>query len=125
MWNPTFEMLNRYLVAPAMDDEAKSRPQLLEELNSLRAALASLRAFGGVENPLHPQSTSFFRIAFDTSPVGMALVSDTGRFLQVNPSLSYFLGYTAEELLRLRLADITHPPDREMVNAAVSKVAAA
>ena len=52
-----------------------------------------------------------FRGAFDSSAIGMALVSPEGRFVEVNPSLCELVGYPEEELLRLRFQDITHPDD--------------
>jgi len=52
-----------------------------------------------------------FRNAFDTSAMGMCLVSLEGRYLRANPSLCNFLGYGETELLELRFQDITHPDD--------------
>ncbi|MEB3309428.1 MAG: PAS domain S-box protein [Snowella sp.] len=52
-----------------------------------------------------------FRNAFDTTAVGMSLVSTEGRFIKVNPSLCLFWGYSEAELLELTFQDITHPDD--------------
>jgi diguanylate cyclase (GGDEF)-like protein/PAS domain S-box-containing protein len=54
-----------------------------------------------------------FRTAFDEAPIGMCLVGPDGRFLQVNEALCRMLGYEPTELLERRVADITHPDDRE------------
>ncbi|MDX1363737.1 PAS domain-containing sensor histidine kinase [Arenibacter latericius] len=52
-----------------------------------------------------------FRGSFESSAVGMALVSTDGSWLEVNQSLSNSLGYTPEELLKLSFQDITLPED--------------
>ena len=54
-----------------------------------------------------------FRRAFDDAPIGMALVSPTGRWLKVNRVLCDMLGYSPEELLQQELQAITHPEDRQ------------
>jgi PAS domain S-box-containing protein len=52
-----------------------------------------------------------FRATFELAAIGMALVTEVGRFKEVNPSLCSLLGYTKEELLKLTFMDITHPDD--------------
>lgn len=52
-----------------------------------------------------------FRLAFDNAPIGMALVSPDGRFLEVNQALCDIVGYPADELLMKSFQDITHPAD--------------
>jgi PAS domain S-box-containing protein len=52
-----------------------------------------------------------FRGAFDASAIGMALVANDGRFLQVNASLCRIVGYSEAELLARTFQDITHPDD--------------
>lgn len=59
-------------------------------------------------------SETRFRRAFDGAPVGMAVVSLDGRYLEVNPSLCELLGRRQTELLRMRWADVTHPDDRAL-----------
>ncbi|MGA9380852.1 MAG: ATP-binding protein, partial [Phormidium sp.] len=59
------------------------------------------------------QSEQKFRGAFDTISAGMALVSPTGGFLEVNAALCQMLSYSEDELLQLRLEDIEHPDDRQ------------
>ena len=52
-----------------------------------------------------------FRTAFDSAPIGMALVGLDGRFVEVNAALCEILGYPSDDLQRLTFQDITHPDD--------------
>jgi PAS domain S-box-containing protein len=53
-----------------------------------------------------------FRAAFENAPIGMALHTPDGRYLQVNPALCALLGRSEEELLSSSWQDVTHPDDR-------------
>ena len=53
-----------------------------------------------------------FRVAFDYSAIGMALVFHTGRWHRVNRSLCQILGYSEAELLARDFQDFVHPDDR-------------
>jgi PAS domain S-box-containing protein len=59
------------------------------------------------------ESQERFSSAFEYAPVGMALVSLDGRWLQVNRALCDLLGYSEAELLARTFQDITHPDDLE------------
>jgi PAS domain S-box-containing protein len=52
-----------------------------------------------------------FRSVFDNAPIGMAVISLEGRYLQVNRSLCEILGYSEDELLATTWQEITHPDD--------------
>jgi PAS domain S-box-containing protein len=52
-----------------------------------------------------------FRLAFHNAPIGMALVSPDGRWLQVNDAICSMTGYERETLLTKTFQDITHPDD--------------
>src|SRR5215208_444191 len=52
-----------------------------------------------------------FRSIFDHAPIGVAMVSLEGQYLQVNRSLCEILGYTDEELQATTWQEITHPDD--------------
>jgi diguanylate cyclase (GGDEF)-like protein/PAS domain S-box-containing protein len=52
-----------------------------------------------------------FRSIFDHAPIGVAMVSLEGRYLQANRSLCEILGHTEEELQALTWQEITHPDD--------------
>lgn len=57
------------------------------------------------------ESEERFRSAFDYAAVGMALVSDEGRFLEVNHSLCRLVGYSEAELLESDIQGVIHPED--------------
>ncbi|MBE9070163.1 response regulator [Leptolyngbya cf. ectocarpi LEGE 11479] len=52
--------------------------------------------------------------AFEDAPIGMALVSLEGKFLQVNKELIRIVGYTEAELLSTDFQTITHPDDLQI-----------
>ncbi|WP_435927093.1 diguanylate cyclase [Dryocola sp. BD613] len=57
------------------------------------------------------ESEARFRNAMEYSAIGMALVSIEGQWIQVNKSLSNFLGYTTDQLRALTFQQITYPED--------------
>ncbi len=57
------------------------------------------------------QSERCFQAMFEQAAVGMAMVDADGQMLRVNRRLCEIVGYTADELLRLRFQDLTHPDD--------------
>ncbi|HUN79396.1 MAG TPA: EAL domain-containing protein [Solirubrobacteraceae bacterium] len=59
------------------------------------------------------QAEERFGTAFAEAPIGMALTSLEGRFLQVNRALAEIAGYDEQTLLALPFAsELTHPDDR-------------
>ena len=70
------------------------------------------RVSRGTRRALHPVA-ELFRTAFHEAPIGMCLVAPDGRFLEVNAAFARMVDYAPEDLIRLRIADITHPDDRD------------
>ena len=56
-------------------------------------------------------SQETFASAFDYSGIGMALVSPTGKWLDVNNEICRITGYSKDTLLKLTFHDITYPED--------------
>jgi len=61
-----------------------------------------------------------FRTVFESAPIGIAIASPQGYFLQVNEGFSRMFGYDHNEITQLTFLDITHPEDRS-ITAELSK----
>ena len=57
------------------------------------------------------ESENRFRSAFDFASIGMALISQQGRFIRVNQALCQILGYSEKELLTIDSKHVLHPDD--------------
>lgn len=56
-------------------------------------------------------SEATFRGGFENSAIGMALLTPTGKWMNVNKRLCEIVGYSAEEMKSISFQDITHPED--------------
>jgi diguanylate cyclase (GGDEF)-like protein/PAS domain S-box-containing protein len=54
-----------------------------------------------------------FRMAFENSPIGMAIVAADGRYVKTNDAYGQLLGYTAAELATADRVSVTHPAHLE------------
>jgi PAS domain S-box-containing protein len=79
------------------------KPTLLVLLNDVDAEVRA-------EEQLRSSELRFRRL-FQEAPIGIALVADDGKPLEVNEQLSKFSGYSRDELLKMTFADYTHPED--------------
>lgn len=70
------------------------------------------------------ESESRFRSSFDYATVGMALVSPTGRWLEVNQSLSELLGRDESELLESNYQSVVHETDLIPLEAKIESLLA-
>ncbi|MFO1489051.1 MAG: PAS domain S-box protein [Verrucomicrobiota bacterium] len=60
------------------------------------------------------QSEANFQAMFELAAIGMAQADPhTGRLLRVNQKMTDITGYSRDELMGLRVQDVTHPADRE------------
>lgn len=57
------------------------------------------------------ESEKRFRSTLEHAPIGMAIVSLEGRWMEVNRALCDLLGYERDALMQLRFQDVTHPDD--------------
>ena len=86
----------------------KQRDTALRFLNDeLQDATAQLAE----RNTALEASEQRFRLTLQGAPIGLAIVSIEGRFLEVNEALCKILDYTAAELQQLSFQQITHPED--------------
>ena len=63
-----------------------------------------------------------FRRTFELAGSGIAHVDLEGRFLRVNRSLCNILGYAEEDLVGRTVKELSHPDDRDMTDAARSRL---
>jgi diguanylate cyclase (GGDEF)-like protein/PAS domain S-box-containing protein len=61
-----------------------------------------------------PDSADVFETAFSHAPIGMALLSTTGRWIKVNAAACAITGRTEAELLACSFREISHPDDRDI-----------
>ncbi len=66
-----------------------------------------------VELPVLQESERRFRASMEHSPIGMALTRMDGSWIDVNPALCNFLGYSKDQLMQAGFKNVTHPDDRE------------
>jgi diguanylate cyclase (GGDEF)-like protein/PAS domain S-box-containing protein len=106
-------------------DAASWIKQGFEDVLRLPLAKAELAARLEAFHRLRLQSESAqqdsearFRETFDQAPSGIAHTTTDGRFLLVNRRLAEILGYAEQELLGMRLSDLSHEDDLQMVEAA-------
>ncbi|MHA7154037.1 sensor domain-containing protein [Arthrobacter sp. TMN-50] len=59
------------------------------------------------------KSNQRFRSAFDDAPIGMAVTSHSGKFIQVNRALTELLGRDEQTLLSMSVQELTHPDDQD------------
>ncbi|MGD0093673.1 MAG: PAS domain S-box protein [Planctomycetota bacterium] len=59
-------------------------------------------------------SEAEFRAMFEMASIGMGQADPhTGQLLRVNQKMCAITGYSADELLKMRIAELTHPADRQ------------
>ena len=69
------------------------------------------------------ESEAQFRAMFETASIGIAQADpQTGRWLRVNQKICTITGYSADEMLQMRVPDITHPEDRARDSEAFQQV---
>ncbi len=57
------------------------------------------------------QSEETFRLSMHYAPIGMALVSTEGKWLEINQAICAMLGYSEKEMIATNFQSITHPED--------------
>ncbi|REK56929.1 MAG: PAS domain S-box protein [Bacteroidetes bacterium] len=55
--------------------------------------------------------TEYWKALFEESPIGIAFVSEEGKWLKVNDTLCQILGYSRAELEEMDFQRLTHPED--------------
>jgi PAS domain S-box-containing protein len=96
-----------YLVLLSLVD-ITARRQAEDKINGLNLELEQRVAVRTAELA---EALEQLRQTFDHAPIGMALVSPEGRWLQVNRTLCEIVGYSEAELLATGFQTLTHPDD--------------
>ena len=109
--------------APATEQLGDDRADAIVGPVPDSVTVAQVTDAGSREWGLH-HSEELFRLSFEHAPFAMALINLDGRYERVNPAMCALTGYTATELVRLRIADVTHPDDVARDLAAVAALVA-
>lgn len=101
------------LVPTVFDDTEKGVTIIFEDITERKNAETALKV-----------SEERFRAIFEHAAVGIAYLSNDGRFIRLNQRFCDVLGYPQDEIIKLTYLDITHPEDkkasREYVNRLLS-----
>jgi diguanylate cyclase (GGDEF)-like protein/PAS domain S-box-containing protein len=62
----------------------------------------------------HREAELRWRLTFEHSPIGAAILNTDGRFLQLNDALTHMFGYSRAQLLQMTFLDLTHPDDVDL-----------
>ena len=92
-----------------------------EEYAGSVAMVTNLSAQRAAEQALRTNEAKY-RLSFEHGPAGMAEIGRDGRFVQVNSALCEILGYTADQLCAMTLADISHPDEAAETGRELSKL---
>ena len=82
------------------DGEPKYLIAVLEDIGDRKRAEEALR-----------ESEARYRTVFDGAPFGISLSDSNGYLIVANQAYQKLLGYSEDELRKLRFTDITHPDD--------------
>ena len=101
-----------------------SQSAIRDEVGELLGAVTVLRdvsAARAAEGSLQYVEERF-RIMFEASPIGMAMVARDGRFLRLNTALAELLHYPRAELAQMKEQELSHPEDRKLSDAQVAQL---
>lgn len=60
------------------------------------------------------QSEEQFRLLFELAPIGMVIISLYGKIIKANAAFHSVLGYDENEIIGMKIRELTHPDDREL-----------
>lgn len=110
----------------------RHRPMLLDSWDPIYIVMAVLLCLIGLlafsfyklnkTSKKLKNSETLFRTVMGNSGTGIALVTLDGSMFSVNEAFSKMLGYSAEELVELKIQDITHPEEKGTTNDNLRKL---
>jgi PAS domain S-box-containing protein len=95
-----------------LEELVRKRTAELAEVNKKLQDDISRRKI--IENKLRDSEEKFHKI-FDDGPLGMLVLTPECRIFDTNKAVHLMLGYTEEELARVRFEDIIYSEDREKI----------
>ena len=97
-------------------------PDLIAHLEKMADSLAIALSQRQADEALRGSEANF-KAMFETASIGVAQADPkTGQWLRVNQKMCEITGYSSAEMLTMRVAEITHPEDREKDWAAFQDV---
>jgi len=97
-----------FISKPFQEEEVLARLRTHLNLRNMQLNLESMVAERTAEVI---ESEQRFRATFEQAAVGIAHLSNEGRFLRINKKFCDIVGYSKNEMLALTFQDITHPED--------------
>ncbi len=73
---------------------------------------------------LFDYTSEYFDTIFENANIGIAILDSAGKILKVNPFIIKTLGYSEEEIIKMELADFSHPHDLEASNKLLNELIA-
>ena len=95
-----------------MQDESKTKEQLVDELNDMRLRMSEFKNSQAklVANEMAlRESEERFRLLYQNAPLGCHSLDENGRFLEVNKAWLNILGYSREEVIGKWFGDFLAP----------------
>jgi two-component system cell cycle sensor histidine kinase/response regulator CckA len=71
-----------------------------------------------------PELGDVFRIAFEQSSAGISVAARSGEYLHANTAFCEFVGYSLDELRRLRMTDLMHASDQRRAREIIERMLA-
>jgi len=93
----------------------RTRVQILTNPDgTLREAISTSKDITAEVEARHQREAieAQFQWAFDGAPIGMAMSTFDGDIVRANDAFASMLGWSCDDLVGMRVADITHPDDR-------------
>ena len=69
-----------------------------------------------------PHAEPYWRGVFESCAIGIALTDTSGHFLDANPALQAMLGWNAETLCGMTLADVMRPAERQALQGPLAEL---
>jgi PAS domain S-box-containing protein len=91
-----------------MQDESKTKAQLVNELTALRQRIAELEVSEQQYRQALQESQARYRTLTESATAGISIADRDGNLIFVNPALAKMLGYAQAELLGLNLSQLTN-----------------